>query len=102
MIDAATGKLLSAKNIVPVSWASHIDLKTGRPVELPGARYYEHPGEQVILSPGVYGAHNWQAMSYSPNTGLVYIPASVLPTKIGLTHDSSAIGGDVYMDWSER
>ena len=107
VLDASTGKLLSANNIVPVNWASRIDMKTGRPVELPDARYYERPGERVFLSPGVYGAHNWQAMSYSPKTGLAYVPASVLPTIIELTKGSAALsgevhmdlGGDVHMDW---
>jgi len=27
-----------------------------------------------MVSPGPLGAHNWQPMSYSPQTGLVYIP----------------------------
>jgi quinohemoprotein ethanol dehydrogenase len=27
------------------------------------------------MKPGPFGAHNWQPMSYSPQTGLVYIPA---------------------------
>jgi PQQ-dependent dehydrogenase (methanol/ethanol family) len=98
VLDASTGRLLSANNIVPVNWASRIDMKTGRPVELPGARYYERPGERVAVSPGVYGAHNWQAMSYSPKTGLVYVPASVLPTSIELAKGSAALGGDVHMD----
>jgi PQQ-dependent dehydrogenase (methanol/ethanol family) len=98
VLDAPTGKLLSANNIVPVNWASRIDLKTGRPVEQPGARYYKRPGQRITLSPGVYGAHNWQAMSYSPRTGLVYVPASVLPTIIELAKASAAPGGDVHMD----
>ena len=32
------GELLSADKYVEVTWASHVDLKTGRPVEIPGAR----------------------------------------------------------------
>lgn len=99
VLDARTGKLLRAKNYVPVNWAARIDLKTGRPVELPGAQYYEHPGESVVVEPGVYGAHNWQAMSYSPRTGLVYLPASLVPTIFKVTSSFSSIGGDVSMDW---
>ncbi len=71
VIDRETGKLLSAEKIGKVNWASHIDLKTGRPVEAPDIRYEK--GE-ITLWPSVLGAHNWQAMSYSPKTGLAYIP----------------------------
>ena len=33
VIDATTGKLISAKNFTDISWATHVDIKTGRPVE---------------------------------------------------------------------
>ena len=39
VIDRTNGKLISAKPFVPVNWASEIDLKTGRPVENPPARF---------------------------------------------------------------
>ena len=39
VLDAKTGQLISAKNFTDVSWATHIDMKTGRPVENPAARY---------------------------------------------------------------
>ncbi len=71
VIDRADGKLLSAEKIAKVTWASHVDLATGRPVETPGARYED--GEEEVW-PSPFGAHNWHAMSYNPNTGLVYIP----------------------------
>ena len=78
VIDRATGELISAENIVPVNWATHIDLETGRPVETEGARYDETLASKFI-SPGPAGAHNWHPMSYSPDTGLVYIPAKQEP-----------------------
>ena len=59
---------------MPVTWATHVDLETGRPVEAPNARRTET--DQLIV-PGPSGAHNWHPMSYSPATGLVYIPAKV-------------------------
>jgi quinohemoprotein ethanol dehydrogenase len=46
-------------------------MKTGRPIEEPNIRY--ETGRTEIW-PGTIGGHNWQAMSYSPRTGLVYIP----------------------------
>ena len=78
VLDRVTGELISAENIVPVNWATHIDMKTGRPVETADARYDETLAAKVI-SPGPGGAHNWQPMTYSPDTGLVYIPAKQEP-----------------------
>jgi len=72
VIDRATGELLSADKYVEVTWASHVDMKTGRPVEIPGADYKD---KGTYIRPGPLGGHNWQAMSFSPKTGLVYLPA---------------------------
>ncbi|MBL4620097.1 MAG: PQQ-dependent dehydrogenase, methanol/ethanol family, partial [Marinicaulis sp.] len=81
VIDRETGELLSANNFVPVSWATHIDMETGRPVEVPEARW---PGNAPVLQfPGTLGAHNWHPMSYNPGTGLVYIPAQETPFGYG-------------------
>jgi len=73
VIDRATGKLISAQNIVPVNWAKRIDVASGRPVENPEARY--PGGKPAIVYPSPFGAHNIEAMSFNPGTGLVYIPA---------------------------
>lgn len=71
VIDRKTGKLISAEPFAETTWASHIEKSTGRPVEIPGARYENSP---ALISPSALGAHNWHAMSYSPLTGLAYIP----------------------------
>ncbi len=63
--------LLSAQAIVPVTWASAIDMKTGRPIENPAARYQT---SSFKATPGPIGAHNWHPMAFSPQTNLVYIP----------------------------
>ena len=68
--DAKTGELLSAEKYAPANWASSIDLKTGRPVENPAARY--GVGKPAIVSPAALGAHNWHPMSFSPRTNMVY------------------------------
>ncbi len=73
VLDARTGQLLSAKNVTEVSWATHIDLKTGRPVETPEARY-NRTGKYYFSRQNPNGVHTWHSMSYSPQTGLVYIP----------------------------
>jgi PQQ-dependent dehydrogenase (methanol/ethanol family) len=96
VLDAASGKFISASNFVPVNWASHIDPKTGRPVTLPDARYWEHPDGKAIASPGPNGAHNWMPMAFNPATHLVYIPAMILPTLIA--YDPKAAVGGVTMD----
>ena len=71
VLDRRTGKLISAEPFAEMNWATKVDLATGRPVEVPGARY--ESGTATVF-PSPFGAHSWHAMSYNPNTGLVYIP----------------------------
>ena len=71
VIDRLTGELLSAQPFTTVTWATHIDLKTGRPVETPEARYGT---KGARLSPSAVGAHHWPPMAFNPTTGLVYFP----------------------------
>src|SRR5258707_6725399 len=66
VLDAKTGKLLSAKPLVKTVWASAIDLQTGRAVETPKSA---GGGRQWTV-------HNWWPMSYNAQTGLVYIPTT--------------------------
>jgi len=73
VLDAKTGALISAGKYVPVDWAERVDLKTGRPVEAPTARYANGGISQQASSP--LGGHNWQPMAFNPKEGLVYIPA---------------------------
>ena len=76
VLDRATGELISAESYVPITWATGVDKATGRPIETPGARYRDAPSLQV---PAPFGAHNWHPMAFNPKTGLVYIPAQVVP-----------------------
>jgi len=71
VLDRKTGELLRANNYVETNWATHIDLKTGRPVLNPNKDYYE---KAVWILPGTYGGHGWQAMSYDPEQKIVFIP----------------------------
>ena len=71
VLDRRTGELISAEKYVPANWASHIDLETGRPVETGDGEWGD---EAALVTPGVFGGHNWHPMAFSPNTGLVYIP----------------------------
>ena len=72
VLDRKTGKLVNEPGKTTlITWAKGIDMKTGRPIEAPNIRYETG---LTKMWPGTIGGHNWQAMSYSPKTGLVYIP----------------------------
>ena len=73
VLDRATGELLSAQAMVQMTWATGVDMKTGRPIENPAARY-DQTGKPFVSIPGPMGAHSWQPMSFSPLTKLVYVP----------------------------
>jgi len=74
VIDRETGALISAKPFTFINWATGFDMKTGRPIESASARYPHVDSPPII--PGPLGAHSWQPMSYSPLTGLTYIPVN--------------------------
>ncbi|MDR3513006.1 MAG: PQQ-dependent dehydrogenase, methanol/ethanol family [Caulobacteraceae bacterium] len=80
VIDRASGKLISAKNYVPVTWASGVDPVTGKPIEIGDDHYRKAP---TVMFPSSFGGHNWQPMSFSPKTGLVYLPAQEVPGAYG-------------------
>ena len=66
ILDAKTGKFLSAKPLVKTTWATSYDLQTAKPVLIPAS---QGGGRQWTV-------HNWWPMSYSSLTGLVYIPST--------------------------
>jgi quinohemoprotein ethanol dehydrogenase len=76
VLDRRTGEFLSAEAYVPVTWATHVDPETGRPVENPEAHY---ANDARLIRPAPYGGHNWHPMAYNPQAGLVYIPALDIP-----------------------
>jgi quinohemoprotein ethanol dehydrogenase len=66
VLDAKTGKLLSANPLVKTVWASSYDLQTGKAIETPKSA---GGGRQWTV-------HNWWPMSYNAQTGLVYVPTT--------------------------
>jgi alcohol dehydrogenase (cytochrome c) len=84
--DATTGKLVNAFPFVKkVTWASSIDLKTGRPNFVaenrpgdPNAPGNDDAakGKSVFSAPGFLGGKNQMPMAYSPKTGLFYVPTN--------------------------
>lgn len=93
VLDAKTGAFISAKNPVPVNWASGIDPQTGRPIQTSEGRYWEKPGGVGIVWPGPLGAHNWSAMAFDPAQRLVYVPFDHIPTRMKV--DPSVTGPGV-------
>jgi quinohemoprotein ethanol dehydrogenase len=91
VLDRVTGKLISAEKLGKVTWADHIDLKTGRPVEAPNIRY--ETGD-LIMWPTPLGAHSWQSQAFSPLTGLVYVPYMQLGAHFKRGDDPGQIGYD--------
>lgn len=74
VLDRTNGQLLSAEKFAPANWATHVDKATGRPAMTDDADYVNSDGFKLVV-PGFLGAHSWHPMSFSPKTGLVYIPA---------------------------
>lgn len=97
VLDAKTGKFISANNIVPVNWAGGIDPKTGRPIFKAEARYWEKKDGKAIILPSTAGAHNWHAMAYNEQTGLVYLGAAVVPALAEMKPDM--VGGLITHDY---
>ncbi|PPQ27332.1 PQQ-dependent methanol/ethanol family dehydrogenase [Rhodopila globiformis] len=82
VVNRDTGKIVSAEKFVPTTWATTIDIATGKPQEVADQRPGpNHPVKGVC--PNLIGGKNWQPMSYNPETRLVYIPSN-----------------NVCMDWS--
>ena len=73
VLDRATGEFLLGKSFEKVTWATGLDSK-GRPILAPGAT---PTPEGTRIYPGVQGATNWYSPSFSPRTGLFYIPTWV-------------------------
>ncbi|SMP73508.1 alcohol dehydrogenase (cytochrome c) [Noviherbaspirillum suwonense] len=84
VIDAKNGKLENAFPFVKkITWATGIDLKTGRPNFVPEGRPGDptkgadgKKGEVVFSAPSFLGGKNQMPMAYSPKTNLFYVPAN--------------------------
>jgi mono/diheme cytochrome c family protein len=79
-----------------VNWASRIDLASGRPVPLDDAKYWLKGAAGAVVSPSDMGAHSWMPMSYSPQTGLVYIPVMNSPGFMSSAGDGNPAVDDAY------
>ncbi|MFT5133690.1 MAG: quinohemoprotein ethanol dehydrogenase [Gammaproteobacteria bacterium] len=73
VIDRTNGELLRAHKFVHTTWATHVDMETGRPVENPDLDYVK---DAKWIIPTSLGARNWQGMSFDAKKGIVYMTAS--------------------------
>ena len=69
VLDRTTGQFLLGKPFVKVNWTSGLDEK-GRPMEV-----LSPTPQGTLIYPGNQGGTNWYSPSYSPRTGLFYIPS---------------------------
>lgn len=84
VIDANDGKLMNAFPFVKkITWASSIDLKTGRPNYIEASRPGDptqgadgKKGTSIFNAPSFLGGKNQMPMAYSPDTHLFYVPAN--------------------------
>ncbi|MBL8325828.1 MAG: PQQ-dependent methanol/ethanol family dehydrogenase [Rubrivivax sp.] len=81
--DAKTGQLVNAFPFVKkITWATGIDLKTGRPNYVPENRpgdptgAADNKGKVVFSAPSFLGGKNQMPMAYSPDTKLFYVPSN--------------------------
>src|SRR6478672_2479171 len=84
VVDANNGKLENAFPFVKkITWATGIDLKTGRPNYTPDGRPGDptkgadgKKGQSVFSAPSFLGGKNQMPMAYSPKTNMFYVPAN--------------------------
>jgi alcohol dehydrogenase (cytochrome c) len=83
VLDAKDGKLLAANPFGKVNWADGIDMQTGRPQH---TQVYKDAleGKNITVWPSIAGVTNWQHMSYSPLTGMLYINT----LHVGMTYEA--------------
>lgn len=70
VLDRTTGEFLSGKSFTKTNWYTGFDEK-GRPMRAPGIVPTK---EGTLVYPGNQGGTNWYNPSFSPETGLFYIP----------------------------
>src|SRR3989449_10897343 len=73
VINRQTGKLISAKAFQYITWASGVDMTTGRPIENESMRPRQGYRAKGVC-PAAIGAKNWMPMALNPKTGIVFLP----------------------------
>ncbi|ASG25379.1 lanthanide-dependent methanol dehydrogenase XoxF5 [Nitrospirillum viridazoti] len=104
-MNRETGELLVAEKYDPaVNWATHVDMKTGRP-EVVAQYSTDKNGEDHNtkgVCPAALGSKDQQPASYSPDTGLFYVPTNHVcmdyePFKVSYTAGQPYVGATLSM-----
>ncbi|SMF80240.1 PQQ-dependent dehydrogenase, methanol/ethanol family [Tistlia consotensis] len=104
-LDRETGALLVAQKYDPkVNWATHVDMKTGRP-QVVDKYSTDHNGEDVNtkgICPAALGTKDQQPSAYSPKTGLFYVPTNHVcmdyePFRVAYTAGQPYVGATLSM-----
>ncbi len=104
-LDRNTGELLVAEKFDPaVNWATHVDMKTGRP-KVVDKYSTEHGGPDVNttnICPAALGSKDQQPAAFSPKTGLFYVPTNHVcmdyePFKVSYTAGQPYVGATLSM-----
>jgi len=104
-LDRVTGELLVAEKFdKTVNWASHVDMKTGRPqvVDRYSTEFHGEDENTTDICPAALGAKNQQPVSYSPQTGYFYISGNHLcmnyePFEVSYTAGQPYVGATLTM-----
>jgi len=104
-LNRATGELLVAEKYDPkVNWATHVDMKTGRPEVVKQystqAGGEDHNSQQIC--PAALGTKDQQPAAYSPTTKLFYVPTNHVcmdyePFKVSYTAGQPYVGATLSM-----
>lgn len=104
-MDRITGELLVAEKYDPVvNWATHVDMKTGRP-QVVSQYSTEQNGEDVNskgICPAALGTKDQQPAAFSPQTGLFYVPTNHVcmdyePFRVTYTPGQPYVGATLSM-----
>lgn len=104
-MDRESGELLVAEKFDPVvNWATHVDMKTGRP-QVVSKYSTEQNGEDVNsvgICPAALGSKDQQPASYSPKTQLHYVPTNHVcmdyePFRVSYTAGQPYVGATLSM-----
>lgn len=104
-VDRITGELLVAEKYDPVvNWATHVDMKTGRP-QVVSKYSTEQNGEDVNsknICPAALGSKDQQPAAFSPKTGLFYVPTNHVcmdyePFRVTYTPGQPYVGATLAM-----
>jgi len=92
VLDRTTGEFLQGKVIDKLTWAKGLDEK-GRPIQDPSKVL---TSEDLLIYPGVQGTTNWYSPSFSPRTGLFYVPTWVNYSTIYSRRPTEYVEGRMY------